>query len=277
MTDSFKIACVQMNSGPDVDANVAAALALGFDAGDAGADLIAFPETVNVMQADKAELRKKTGPEDRSVALASFRDLARETAAWVLVGSMAVEGSNGPGGKMANRSLLIDGGGEIKARYDKIHMFDVDLGGSERHRESAAFEPGGKAVVAETPWGGLGMTVCYDLRFPRLYRTLARRGAKFIAVPSAFTRTTGEAHWHVLLRARAIENGCYVFAPAQCGDHDGGRRTFGHSLIVDPWGRVLADGGQSPGYVIADIDPAKVAEARARIPSLNHDRPFTYT
>ncbi len=272
MSATFKVACVQTNSGPDVDANVAAARALGLDACRAGADLIAFPETVNVMQADKAALRKKIGPEDRSVALASFRDLARETAAWVLVGSMAVEGE--PGGKMANRSLLIDGDGEIKARYDKIHMFDVDLGGNEMHRESADFEPGNKAVVAETPWGGLGMTVCYDLRFPRLYRMLAKLGAKFIAVPSAFTRLTGEAHWHVLARARAIENGCYIFAPAQCGDHDGGRRTFGHSLIVDPWGGVLADGGENPGYVIADIDPAKVAEARARIPSLNHDRPF---
>jgi len=163
MTDTFKVACVQTNSGPDVDANVAAARALGFDARDAGADLIAFPETVSVMQADKAALREKAGPEDRSPALASFRELARETGAWVLVGSMAIEG--GPGGKMANRSLLIDGGGEIKARYDKIHMFDVDLGGNEMHRESAYFEPGGKAVVAETPWGGLGMTVCYDLRF----------------------------------------------------------------------------------------------------------------
>ncbi len=272
MTDNFKIACVQTNSGVDVAANIAAAMALGLDAGAAGADLIAFPEAVNVMQADKAALRKKITPEDRSVALASFRDLARETAAWVLVGSMAIEGA--PGGKMANRSLLIDGSGEIKARYDKIHMFDVDLGGNETHMESADFEPGGKAVVAKTPWGGPGMTICYDLRFPRLYRMLAQHGAKFIAVPSAFTRLTGEAHWHVLARARAIENGCYVFAPAQCGDHDGGRRTFGHSLIVDPWGDVLADGGEGTGYVIADIEPAKVAEARARIPSLNHDRPF---
>jgi predicted amidohydrolase len=275
MTDSFKVACVQTNSGADVDANVAAAVALGREAVDAGADLIAFPEAVNVMEANKAALREKIGPEDSSAALASFRDLARETAAWVLVGSMIVEGPGGPGGKMANRSLLIDGGGEIKARYDKIHMFDADLGGSERHRESANFAPGGKAVVAGTPWGGLGMTVCYDLRFPGLYRTLAQGGAKFISVPSAFTRLTGEAHWHVLLRARAIENGCYVFAPAQCGDHDGGRRTFGHSLIVDPWGGVLADGGQDPGYAIADIDPAKVVEARAMIPSLIYDRPFT--
>ncbi len=275
MTDTFKIACVQTNSGPDVAANIAAAVALGRDARDVGADLIAFPETVNVMQADKAALRKKIGPEDGCPALASFRGLARETGAWVLVGSMVVEGvPNGPGGKMANRSLLIDGGGEIKSRYDKIHMFDVDLGGNERHRESAGFEPGRKAVVAETPWGGLGMTVCYDLRFPHLYRMLAKLGAKFISVPSAFTRTTGEAHWHVLLRARAIENGCYIFAPAQCGYHDGGRRTFGHSLIVDPWGDVLADGGDDPGYVIAAIDPARVAEARARIPSLTHDRPF---
>jgi len=272
MTSPFKAACIQTNSGPDMESNVAAACVLGKRAREAGADLIAFPETVNVMEHDKSLLKEKVQTEEDCIALEAFRTFARETTAWVLVGSLIVKGG---GGKMANRSFLIDGGGEIKARYDKIHMFDVDLGGAENHRESASFEPGEKACVAETPWGGLGMTICYDLRFPYLYRALAQGDASFLSVPAAFTRITGEAHWHVLLRARAIENGCYVIAPAQCGDHDGGRQTFGHSLIVDPWGEVLADGGDATGFVIADIDPANVDKARSKIPALTHDRPFS--
>ena len=174
-----------------------------------------------------------------------------------------------------NRSLLIDPHGEIVARYDKIHMFDVDLAEGESYRESNAFRPGGRAVLVETPWGVLGMTVCYDLRFPHLYRGLAQAGADFLAIPSAFTVPTGNAHWHVLLRARAIENGCFVFAPAQWGEHAEGRRTYGHSLIVDPWGEVLADAGEGVGIVTARINLAAIANARRMVPSLQHDRPFT--
>src|SRR5919107_1341719 len=177
--------------------------------------------------------------------------------------------------RIANRSFLFDPNGAVAARYDKIHMFDVDLPNGETYRESGAYRPGGDTVVAETPWGRLGMSICYDVRFPHLYRALARAGAEFLSVPSVFTVPTGRAHWHVLLRARAIENGCFVFAPAQWGEHAGGRRSYGHSLIVDPWGEVLADGGEGTGIVTARIDPARVAEARRSVPSLTHDRSFT--
>ncbi|HYD99546.1 MAG TPA: carbon-nitrogen hydrolase family protein, partial [Alphaproteobacteria bacterium] len=177
-------------------------------------------------------------------------------------------------GRVANRLFVIDPQGEIRARYDKIHMFDVDLAGGESYRESATFRPGEQAVLAQTPWGGLGMTVCYDLRFPHLYRALAQAGARLLAVPAAFTVPTGRAHWHVLLRARAIETGCFVIAPAQTGTHDAGRQTYGHSLIVDPWGEVLADGGGEPGFVTADLDLGRIDEARGMVPALRHDRPF---
>jgi predicted amidohydrolase len=173
-----------------------------------------------------------------------------------------------------NRSFLIDRKGDVAARYDKIHMFDVDLAGGESYRESSNYRSGELAVVADLPWGRLGMTVCYDLRFPALYRALAEAGASFLAIPSAFTKQTGEAHWHVLLRARAIENGCFVFAAAQGGKHENGRETYGHSLAIDPWGRILAEGGVEPGVLIADIDPAEVAVARAKVPSLRHGRRF---
>jgi predicted amidohydrolase len=177
-------------------------------------------------------------------------------------------------GRVANRSLLVDATGHVAARYDKIHLFDVDLGPSESYRESDVIAPGDRLVVAPTPWGRLGLSVCYDLRFPHLYRALAKAGADFLAIPAAFTRTTGAAHWHVLVRARAIETGCYVLAPAQCGTHAEGRLTFGHSLIVDPWGTVLADAGGETGVITAEIDAAQVAEARRRVPALSHDRAF---
>ena len=198
---------------------------------------------------------------------------------WLLIGSVAVDIAREPGvpegeRRLANRSYLIDAQGAIVARYDKIHMFDVDLAGGESYRESNAFRPGGEAVLAPTPWGVLGMTVCYDLRFPQLYRGLAQEGADFLAIPSAFTVPTGKAHWHVLLRARAIETGCFVLAPAQWGEHAEGRHTYGHSLIVDPWGEVLADAGEGVGIVSARIDPARIAEARRMVPSLRHDRTF---
>jgi len=204
--------------------------------------------------------------------LAAAREGARETGAWFLLGSIHVRV---PGEEqIRNRSYLIDPSGGIVASYDKIHMFDVDLANGESYRESPNFMPGETAVLADLPWGRLGLTVCYDLRFPALYRALAEAGASFLAIPAAFTQETGEAHWHVLNRARAIENTCYVIAAAQGGKHENGRATYGHSIVVDPWGQIVAEGGQEPGVIFAEIDPAEVAAARAKIPSLQHGRRF---
>jgi deaminated glutathione amidase len=200
-----------------------------------------------------------------------LRDTARRHSIFVHAGSLAIKLS---ADKAANRSFLIDRSGAIIARYDKIHMFDVDLANGESYRESRNYRPGDIAVTADLPWGKLGVTVCYDLRFPALYRALAEAGASFFSIPSAFTKQTGEAHWHVLNRARAIENGCFVFAAAQGGRHESGRETFGHSLVIDPWGRILAEGGTEPGVILAEIDPAQVVAARAKIPSLQHGRRF---
>lgn len=236
-----------------------------------GADLITTPEVVGMLEPRRRLVLEKAEEQGSNRALAAFRDLARETGAWILVGSLVVRVEPE---RLANRSFLLDPEGEIVASYDKIHMFDVDLEGGESYRESNTYRPGKAAVTAALPWGTLGMTVCYDVRFPHLYRDLARAGAHFLSVPSAFTRPTGRAHWHVLLRARAIETGCFVFAPAQCGEHAEGRKTYGHSLIVDPWGEVLADGSEEPGVTIADIAPAKVAEARRMVPSLGSDRSY---
>ncbi|MFQ5955688.1 MAG: carbon-nitrogen hydrolase family protein [Kiloniellales bacterium] len=271
MSDRFKVACVQVNSGADVAANVEAATVLIRAAREAGADFITLPEVVNLLENSRRIMLEKSVAEEQDQALAAFRALARETGAWLLIGSLAIR--LGPA-TLANRSYLLDNAGAIVARYDKIHMFDVDLPGGKSYRESTLYRPGGRAVVAETPWGRLGMSVCYDLRFPYLYRALAHAGATMLSIPSAFTKFTGKAHWHVLLRARAIETACFVIAPAQCGRHSGDRKTYGHSLVVDPWGEVLADGGAAPGFVVAEIDPAKVDEARRMVPSLRHDRSF---
>jgi predicted amidohydrolase len=271
VTGKLKVACIQTNSAREIAPNVAYVAEQVRAARSAGAELIALPENVAMMEPVSAKLREKAQPESAHTALAAFRDLARETGAWLLAGSLAVKLDDG---RIANRSILLKPDGTTAARYDKIHMFDVDLENGETYRESATFRPGEAAVIAATPWHGLGMTVCYDLRFPHLFRALAQAGAAMIAVPSAFTEVTGRAHWHVLLRARAIETGCFVIAPAQCGVHAEGRRTFGHSLVVDPWGEILADGGAEPGIVTADIDLGKVARVRAMIPSLQHDRMF---
>jgi predicted amidohydrolase len=209
--------------------------------------------------------------EDRHDALFAFRELARDTGLWLHCGSLAILLD---GDRVANRSFLIDPEGVIRARYDKIHMFDVDLAGGESYRESNNYRPGELAVIADLPWGRLGVTICYDLRFPALYRALAEAGASFLAIPAAFTKQTGEAHWHVLMRARAIENGCYVIAAAQGGQHENGRSTFGHSIVVDPWGKIVAEGGIEPGVIMAEIDPAAVVAARSKVPSLNHGRRF---
>jgi predicted amidohydrolase len=209
--------------------------------------------------------------EELDPTLAALREAARQLSIYIHVGSLAIKVSPD---KAANRSFLINRAGEVIARYDKIHMFDVDLANGESYRESRTYRPGDLAVLADLPWGRLGVTVCYDLRFPALYRALAEAGTLFFSIPSAFTVQTGEAHWHVLLRARAIENGCFVFAAAQGGTHASGRETYGHSLVVDPWGQILAEGGTEPGVIFADIDPAQVTAARARIPSLHHGRRF---
>ncbi|MDR3497703.1 MAG: carbon-nitrogen hydrolase family protein [Parvibaculum sp.] len=267
----FIAACVQLRAGREVAPNVEAAAALIAQAADEGADFILTPENTSIMEAERKLLFEKTRGEDEDMALARFRALARDRKKWLLIGSLPIKVA---AEKLANRSLLIAPDGRIAARYDKIHMFDVDLAGGESYRESRNFDAGHEAIVADLPWGRLGMTVCYDLRFPYLYRALAHAGARFITVPSAFTRQTGEAHWHVLLRARAIENGAFVFAPAQGGRHENGRETFGHSLIVAPWGEIIAEAGTEPGIVMAEIDPAKIDEARGRVPSLQHDKNF---
>lgn len=268
---SFNAAMIQMRSGLDPAANLAAALQLIDQAKDAGADYVLTPEMTNILAVRREQLFANIVPEEEDVTLATLREVARKLAIFVHVGSLAIKASPE---KAANRSFLIDRRGEVAARYDKIHMFDVDLAGGESYRESNTYRAGELAMLADLPWGRLGLTVCYDLRFPALYRALAEAGASFLAIPSAFTRQTGEAHWHVLQRARAIENGCFVFAAAQGGKHENGRETYGHSLIVDPWGRILAEGSTEPGVVTAQIDPSEVVAARSRIPSLHHGRRF---
>jgi deaminated glutathione amidase len=268
----FRVGLVQMCSGRNVERNVADATVLIRQAATAGAQYVQTPEVTTLMEPDKAKLFVATRPEEGNPALAHFRALARELKIWLHIGSMGV--SVAPD-KLANRSILIAPTGAVAARFDKLHMFDVQLPNGENYRESTNYAPGSEAVLADLPWGRLGLTVCYDLRFPALYRALAQAGAEMIAIPSAFTQPTGEAHWHVLMRARAIENGCYIFAAAQTGLHENGRKTYGHSLIVAPWGEVLADGGVETGVVTADIDMAAVAVARQRVPSLTHDRTFS--
>jgi len=267
----FRVGLIQMRSGRTPQANQDAAATLIREAKTGGADYVQTPEMTNIMETSREKLFTTIVEEEKDPTLATFRELARTLGIYVHVGSLAVKVL---ADKAANRSFLIDRKGNIVARYDKIHMFDVDLTGGESYRESRSYRPGELAVVSDLPWGRLGLTICYDLRFPALYRALAEAGASYLAIPSAFTRQTGEAHWHVLMRARAIENGSFVFAAAQGGTHENGRETFGHSLVVDPWGRVLAEGGTEPGVVFADIDPAEVTAARSRIPSLQHGRRF---
>jgi predicted amidohydrolase len=275
MTDTsratFRVGLIQMRSGRDPRANVDAAARLIHEAKAAGADYVQTPEMTNIMEVKREALFAALAPEESDLSLAAFRDTARTHRVWLHVGSLALKASPD---KAVNRSFLIDPQGEITARYDKIHMFDVDLANGESYRESRSYRAGEVAIGADLPWGRLGLTICYDLRFPALYRALAEAGASFLAIPSAFTRQTGEAHWHVLMRARAIENTCYVLAAAQGGKHENGRETFGHSLVVDPWGRVIAEGGEEPGVVMAEVAPADIVTARTRIPSLQHGRRF---
>jgi predicted amidohydrolase len=271
MSGAFKAACLQFNSGRDVAPNIESLVTLARRARDQGAELIMTPEVSDMIEPDRKLRFEKARAEGEHPMLTAARELARELEAHLLLGSIVVKLE---AETLANRSFLIRPDGEIARRYDKIHMFDVDLPNGERYRESAVFRPGAAAAVTPLPWGVLGMTVCYDLRFPYLYRALAQAGADFLTIPAAFTVPTGRAHWHVLMRARAIENGCFVFAPAQWGEHANGRRTYGHSLIVAPWGEVLAEAEDGTGVILAEIDPAKVLEARRQVPSLSHDRNF---
>jgi predicted amidohydrolase len=268
---TFKAAMIQMRSGLQPGANVDAAVRYIGDAKSAGAEYVLTPEMTNILATNREQLFAVAVEEEADASLATLREVARKIGIYVHIGSLAIRISPD---RAANRSFLIDPKGDILARYDKIHMFDVDLAGGESYRESRNYRPGELAVLADLPWGRLGLTVCYDLRVPALYRALAEGGATMLAIPSAFTKQTGEAHWHVLIRSRAIENGCFVFAAAQGGRHENGRDTFGHSLIVDPWGRIIAEGGTEPGVIVAEINPAEVVNARARIPSLQHGRRF---
>jgi predicted amidohydrolase len=268
---TFKAAMIQMRSGLSPAANSDEAVRMIGEAKSAGADYVLTPEMTNILAVKREQLFSVVVEEEADPSLATLREVARKLGIYVHIGSLAIRISPD---RAANRSFLVGPKGDILARYDKIHMFDVDLAGGESYRESRNYRPGELAVLADLPWGRLGLTVCYDLRFPALYRALAEAGATMLAIPSAFTKQTGEAHWHVLMQARAIENGSFVFAAAQGGKHENGRDTYGHSLIVDPWGSIIAEGGTEPGVIMAEINPAEVASARARIPSLQHGRRF---
>ena len=272
MTETFRAACVQMRSSDDMAENIRDASALIREAAGMGARYVQTPENTCLMAPDGGAKFELTFSEDGDPALPAFRALAEELGIWLHIGSLAIKmGAD----KVANRAYVIDPKGQIVSRYDKIHLFDVTLANGEDYRESATVAPGTSLVMTDLPWGRLGVSICYDLRFPHLYRTFGKAGCAFIAIPAAFTKTTGEAHWDILQRARAIENGAFVMSAAQGGRHANGRQTYGHSLIVGPWGEVLAEAGIDPGVVVADIDPAQSAAARARIPSLQHDRAFS--
>ncbi len=269
---------VQLTVGDDPAANLPETLALIGAAVEGGADLVLTPECTNCLSSNRDHQRRVLRHEEDDQTLAVLRAAAADHGIWLLIGSLGLL-THDADGRFANRSFLIGPDGDIAARYDKIHMFDVNVSETEVYRESAGYRPGGRAVLADTPLGRIGITVCYDVRFPYLYRALAKAGAQILTVPAAFNHITGAAHWHVLMRARAIETGCFVLAPAQTGFHPEqqgkGRRTYGHSLAVAPWGEVIADAGdEGPGVTFAEIDLAQVEKARGRVPSLTHDRPF---
>ena len=274
----MRTALVQLNVSDNPAANLAQTVDLVRRAKAGGAGFVLTPECTNILSANRAHQHDVLRHEASDLTLAVLREEAASLKVWLLIGSLCLK-TRGQDGRFANRSFLIGPDGGVVAKYDKIHMFDVDVSETEIYRESAAYRPGARAVLAETPMGCIGMTVCYDVRFPRLYRRLAQAGAQILTVPAAFNHITGAAHWEPLLRARAIENGAFVLAPAQTGHHPEtngkGRRTHGHSLAISPWGEVLTDGGTEPGVTFVDLDLAQVAQARARIPSLNHDRKFS--
>ena len=269
---SFKAACVQNCATPDVHHDIGVLTRLTRAAAGEGARFVALPEYCAGLDSRDGLLYPVAPEEKDHPVLPAMSDLAQELSIWLLVGSIGVRAADG---RINNRGYMIGPDGAIAARYDKIHLFDVDLGPGKVYRESATIAPGDKAVLSPCVEGTIGLSICYDLRFAHLYRAYAQAGAEMLATPAAFTKMTGEAHWHVLQRARAIENGAYVIAPCQHGTLAGGSQCFGHSLIVDPWGRVLADGGEGEGIIVAEIDLDLVRQTRSRIPSLKHDRPFT--
>lgn len=269
----FIAACVQTNCQDDLDANVAAVLPMVEQAAQSGAKLICLPENAFLMEDQGKKLFQKAVPAAQHAGVLGCREIAKRHGAWVMIGSVPLADPDAEG-KVYNTSLIIDDKGELVHSYQKIHLFDVDLPNGESYRESNRFSGGCEAPLVQLPWGKIGLSICYDVRFPHLYRGLAQAGAEMLAIPAAFTKVTGEAHWHVLQRARAIENGCFVFAAAQTGEHPGKRFTYGHSLMIDPWGRVLADAGDSMGIITATIDMEEVAKTRSRVPSLQHDKEF---
>lgn len=267
----FTVGLVTMRSGLLPETSLKQGIELIREAKAKGADYVLTPEVSNIMQENRKALFDLLATEEDDKSLKAYRDLAKELKVHLHIGSLALRATPE---RAVNRSFLIAPDGNILATYDKIHMFDIDLGGGESYRESANYQPGETAVISDLPWGRIGLTICYDVRFPALYRALAESGASFLSVPSAFTRKTGEAHWHILLRSRAIETGCFVFAAAQCGLHENKRETFGHSLIVAPWGEIIAEGGVEPGVFLAEIDTSRVETARKTVPSLQHGRRF---
>ncbi len=269
----FKAACIQITSTKEPEENLRSSLSLMEEAVQAGADFVSTPEVTNMMEPHKAAAREKAALEEDDITLRAYRDFAKKHKIWVQAGSLVIKKPDEE--RLANRSFLISPNGEVSAKYDKIHMFDVQLENGESHKESSAYAPGERAVSTALPWGQLGLAICYDVRFSHLFQSLAiNGGAEIFTVPAAFTYTTGLAHWHTLLQARAIENGAFVIAAAQCGKHSAKRQTFGHSLIIDPWGKILADGGEEPGFIIADIDMVQVAKRRSQVPNLKNIRPF---
>jgi predicted amidohydrolase len=273
MIRSFRAACLQMNSGSDLAGNLSQLKNMVTEASGNGAQFVLSPEYCLMMDGSGRVMREGALPTDGGNVLAELKELAAQLKIWLLLGSLTLKTAEE---RIVNRSYLIAADGSVVATYDKIHMFDVTLPDGKVIRESSAYRPGEQAVIAATPWGKLGMTICYDVRFPHLYRALAQQGAEYLSVPASFQRQTGKAHWHTLLKSRAIENAAYVFAPAMCGDHQGNRQTYGHALIVDPWGEVLADAGEEPGIIYAEIQPARVAKIRGMMPSLQHDRPYVF-
>jgi predicted amidohydrolase len=267
----MRAAILQMTSGIDPVANAATIVAAVRDAKAGGADMLFTPEMSGLLDRDRQRAAPHLADEAHDPVLAAVRAAAAEHGLWVDIGSLALAGERADG-RLVNRGFVIDDKGAIRGRYDKMHLFDVDLATGESWRESAVYAPGEHTTVAETPWGGIGMSVCYDIRFAALYRALSDGGATILTVPAAFTVPTGQAHWHLLLRARAVESACYLIAAAQTGVHEDGRETFGHSLVVDPWGEVLLDMGEAAGLGFADLDPARVADVRSRVPVLKHRR-----
>jgi len=273
MTSRLIAACVQTNTTPDLAANLERIRPMIREARERGAELITLPENVSLIGAQRENLFAQSPREDDHPAIAFFRAEARKTGAWILAGSIPIATDEE---RLANRSLMFNPKGEIVARYDKIHMFDAKLSDTEVFRESTNYRPGNCAVTAETPWGKIGMTICYDVRFPQLHRALAKAGASIITIPAAFVATTGRLHWHILVRARAIETGCFIIAPGQCGMHNAQRLSYGHSLIVAPSGQILAEAGEQPCVITAEIDLDEVAEARRKLPNLQHDCDFEF-